>query len=706
MDDPDRLRDLNFRVSFSDDGLARLKEEVTEKLKGYMGDYTDDHLVEYVIVLLKNGKNKEEAKKQLDVFLGDDSVSFVCWLWDHLSSNLHLYVQPNGSDEVSGTKPVINLTGGKNSSTEHASGLLDDSDNDTQKKSKDFRTRRKREWKGLVQHEVEAPPLQSTEIENVHKEETNHRGISHVKRSHSPIPQVQAKRHRLDERSSMKRDVASKPAMGAPRRLLQFAVRDAVGTSKQQNSRPERVSKRLRSVVSTSTMDVALDDQYQKTRSTGRVQSAVATAIKAAAEAAEDVIKPRFSGSVFDRLGNSKHRAKPIDQTTELGEHVMEDGEFEDFDQHLSPENLDYCQRSDNEGESAGDITMLEKDTRVASDTASDNDRYENMPVVKHRIGDASQTASSGNKEKNSLMVQYSVAKDTDEVIRKTRLNDQDSSVPSVANASRKIVNISVNVNTWKPPHYQEPRDSAEVEARMTMGNSEAVAAKSTRLMKENNVAVAEAEKVTPRLDLQKEAQKSVLSTLGSYSTVRPSEDADLRTLFVSNVHFAATKDTLSRHFNKFGEVLKVVIVTDAATGQPKGSAYVEFMRKESAEHALSLNGTSFMSRILKVVQRSSAEASPLMTWPRMVRATPFAARLAARGPFTRGITSPFRARLPIKPGARSLQWKRETGPATPTSEVKQSTASTSGSNVLSPTGRNLTYVRPEPNLNGNSAPA
>lgn len=36
-------------------------------------------------------------------------------------------------------------------------------------------------------------------------------------------------------------------------------------------------------------------------------------------------------------------------------------------------------------------------------------------------------------------------------------------------------------------------------------------------------------------------------------------------------VHFAATKDSLSRHFNKFGEVLKVVIITDAATGQPTG---------------------------------------------------------------------------------------------------------------------------------------
>lgn len=40
-------------------------------------------------------------------------------------------------------------------------------------------------------------------------------------------------------------------------------------------------------------------------------------------------------------------------------------------------------------------------------------------------------------------------------------------------------------------------------------------------------------------------------------------------------VHFAATKDSLSRHFNKFGDVLKVVILTDAATGQPKGLGFL-----------------------------------------------------------------------------------------------------------------------------------
>lgn len=40
-------------------------------------------LQEYVIVLLRNGRHKEEAKKELNVFLGDDSDSFINWYSDH-----------------------------------------------------------------------------------------------------------------------------------------------------------------------------------------------------------------------------------------------------------------------------------------------------------------------------------------------------------------------------------------------------------------------------------------------------------------------------------------------------------------------------------------------------------------------------------------------------------------------------------------------
>ncbi|KAJ1409755.1 RNA-binding domain superfamily, partial [Sesbania bispinosa] len=163
-------------------------------------------------------------------------------------------------------------------------------------------------------------------------------------------------------------------------------------------------------------------------------------------------------------------------------------------------------------------------------------------------------------------------------------------------------------------------------------------------------------------LDLQKDSQKAQPLTFGSNTTGRLLDDADSRTIFASNVHFAATKDGLSWHFNKFGEVLKVVIVTDATTGQPKGAAYVEFMRKEAADNALSLDGTSFMSRILKVVRKSAShqEYAPAVPWPRGVRGSMFPSTRFSRVPFPRGITGAVRPRPPVIFGARSLQWKRD----------------------------------------------
>ncbi|BAT06147.1 Os08g0504600 [Oryza sativa Japonica Group] len=152
---------------------------------------------------------------------------------------------------------------------------------------------------------------------------------------------------------------------------------------------------------------------------------------------------------------------------------------------------------------------------------------------------------------------------------------------------------------------------------------------------------------------------------------------------FYLKVHFGATKDALSRHFNKFGAVLKVVIVTNAATGQPTGSAYVEFLHKESAERALSLNGTSFMARILKVVRRSSHEAAHFYGWPGGGRTSMYARH--GRMAYPRGGLpgSTFRGRAPMIAGARSLQWKRE--PSVTDSNTGATVALPSAEQVLPP---------------------
>ncbi|KAJ0095083.1 hypothetical protein Patl1_17233 [Pistacia atlantica] len=727
--------DRTFKANFSGDGVTKLRDRVKDKLKEFMGDYTDDTLVriekfqmtrgtrgnltralelqifllvrafsnweldsvyalpgmllellgmilhyqadnsnlfseygiwDYVIVLLRNGRRKEEARNELNVFLGDDSVSFVSWLWDHLASNLNLYVHSEEShtNEMVKMEPTVGDQGGSNDSPQL------DSESERGKPNKLSRSRHNREWKGLARNAAEPPPLRSSEVDNIYLEEKSGAEVNHAKKTPSPPrPRVQMKRSRPDDRQHTKREVVGQPTIAASRRLLQFAVRDAVGTTRPSSSGKEPQLKRLRSVVSTSSTDSELVERPRRIRSVATVPNPLKTVIKAVAEAAEDVVRVKSTGSVFDRLGRGMDVSEMADHHAELTEAVVEDREYENFDRVQEQTSSAYVDRHEYSGQYVGNMRMIESDNGLSFDSVTDDEGYDDVNHMGHQVTDVSQSGpSGGNKGEDSLMLQYGVAKNADDLMQIPWNKDHDQSVSAV-NASHKMADISVNVNTWKPLYYQDPRDVPESDSRKSIQEIEARSGKSgVQLMKENsNPATVGNGNAKPVADIQKESQKALPSTPGIYPAGRPSEDADSRTIFVTNVHFAATKDNLSRHFNKFGEVLKVVIVTDAATGQPKGSAYVEFMRKEAADNALTLDGTSFMSRILKVIKRNAAhqDAAPLNDLASL---------------------------------CTGLSWKRD-AQATPA----ESGAQVPGNSVLSPTARSLTYVRTEPKADGNS---
>ena len=92
----------------------------------------------------------------------------------------------------------------------------------------------------------------------------------------------------------------------------------------------------------------------------------------------------------------------------------------------------------------------------------------------------------------------------------------------------------------------------------------------------------------------------------------------------------------------------------------------------------------------------ANQETTTNMAWPRATRGSPYTAGRFSRVPFPRGITGVFRPRLPMKPGARSFQWKRDAQGTT-----AESVAPVSG-NLVSP-ARSLTYVRTEPKPDGNT---
>jgi len=72
--------------------------------------------------------------------------------------------------------------------------------------------------------------------------------------------------------------------------------------------------------------------------------------------------------------------------------------------------------------------------------------------------------------------------------------------------------------------------------------------------------------------------------------------------LYVGNLSYATTKETLEKAFGEYGEVVAVNIITDRQTGRPKGFAFVEMSTSEEADAAKNaINGSEVDGRTLNV---------------------------------------------------------------------------------------------------------
>jgi len=72
--------------------------------------------------------------------------------------------------------------------------------------------------------------------------------------------------------------------------------------------------------------------------------------------------------------------------------------------------------------------------------------------------------------------------------------------------------------------------------------------------------------------------------------------------LYVGNLSFNTSKETIESAFAKAGEVREVAMPTDRETGQPRGFAFVTMGSAQAATTAISqLNGAMLDGRSLKV---------------------------------------------------------------------------------------------------------
>ena len=71
--------------------------------------------------------------------------------------------------------------------------------------------------------------------------------------------------------------------------------------------------------------------------------------------------------------------------------------------------------------------------------------------------------------------------------------------------------------------------------------------------------------------------------------------------IYVGNLPFSATEDSVRAVFAKHGTVEKVSLITDRDTGRPRGFGFVEMSSADAARAIQALNGTDMGGRPLRV---------------------------------------------------------------------------------------------------------
>lgn len=72
--------------------------------------------------------------------------------------------------------------------------------------------------------------------------------------------------------------------------------------------------------------------------------------------------------------------------------------------------------------------------------------------------------------------------------------------------------------------------------------------------------------------------------------------------LYVGNLSFSTTDESLARVFAAFGQVESANVITDRYSGRSKGFGFVEMASSDSADQAIQkLNGTSLDGRTIAV---------------------------------------------------------------------------------------------------------
>ena len=91
---------------------------------------------------------------------------------------------------------------------------------------------------------------------------------------------------------------------------------------------------------------------------------------------------------------------------------------------------------------------------------------------------------------------------------------------------------------------------------------------------------------------------------------IYPVSNLAMTKLYVGNLPFTATDESVRALFSKHGTVEKVSLISDRDTGRPRGFGFVEMSSADASRAMQALNGTEFEGRALKVNEAQDRDRS------------------------------------------------------------------------------------------------
>ncbi|KAJ3696512.1 hypothetical protein LUZ61_000217 [Rhynchospora tenuis] len=612
-DESDRMEEVfkSEPVSYRMDRRSALKMELrpalSEKFAQFFGTATDETLVEYVVVLLCTGKNQYQARKILAEFLGDNTDSFVAWLWDYLSRRGDAMEK---SGHISSNCKTLKV--------QRASSEVVTHDGNTSLDKERLGGQSKYNM-GLRVHS-ENPVLSSRRSqEEIHGGVTREVLLAPENNLHRSVTPPGSLQQRLGASVTKKRIVEELP-FSSPRRIINSGTVDDGGLyspcpeEMQHYKRVEKAHASTRASRSFHGPKSEIVAIGRNTKSSNREKHRTKQSKNLAKLAIEKEPKP-VHRNVWDRLSKPQNetsnpflreRNNSFPTATSIHPLVIQNisstlpylpyphTQAQFVSTSLYPEGVvrttPVCHPMRVSGEIVNKLKrQFEQIESTLQESAVTSKSGGRVPA-KHRLGisvGAPQPLPVGNCFSSNIV--------NDSVVVKTGLE------------SEIICNVESENNEQRPPNTLKKEKTLE---HLKSGNSGQEPPSNASSLK---LKVEEMENDMQEV-LSKHTQVENLkpdSETNSSSGAQPSqmEDMDSRTILVTNVHFGATKEAIVSHFAQCGPVTKVIMLRDTITGKPKGIACVIFTKKDSIEKALSLSGTSLLSRTLKVMRIAEAPA-------------------------------------------------------------------------------------------------